>query len=58
MSNYSVSEAGVAWRNVQGSSWRILVEPASSVIGIQRYTVDFNSSTMELLIKDGKCFLQ
>ena len=34
MSNSSVSEASVAWRSLEGTSWRILVEPPSSVIGI------------------------
>ncbi|XP_078378630.1 deleted in lung and esophageal cancer protein 1-like isoform X2 [Oculina patagonica] len=33
MSNNSVSEASVAWRNVEGTSWRVSVEPQSSVIG-------------------------
>jgi len=33
MSNNSVSEASVAWRNVEGTSWRISVEPPSSLIG-------------------------
>lgn len=40
MSNYSASDASVAWTNVEGTSWKILVEPPSSVIGIWRYSVD------------------
>ena len=46
MSNNSVSEASVAWRNMEGTPWRISVEPPSSLIGILRCTVSIKQNVI------------
>lgn len=52
MSNNSVSEASVAWRNVEGTPWRISIEPPSSLIGKGRCTVNIKQNVIHFTVAD------